>query len=128
MIAVSAGIVVRDGRIMLCRRLDKGDQALKWEFPGGKLEKGESPEGALERELMEELKIRTRTGRIYDVKFHSSGERDILLLFFRSELLGGEPEPVECSAVTFALPGELMSFDLAPADREVAQRIAEEGL
>ena len=128
MIAVSAAIVVRDGRVMLCRRRDEGDQALKWEFPGGKLEAGETPEAALERELAEELRISTRTGRIYDVKRHMSGGRDILLMFFRSEILSGEPEPLECSAVTFVLPEELPGFDLAPADMEIAQRIATEGL
>ena len=53
MIAVAAGVVCREGRIMICQRKPGGHQPLKWEFPGGKLEAGESPEQALARELRE---------------------------------------------------------------------------
>lgn len=126
MIVVSAGIVVRDGKIMLCRRRPGGSMGLKWEFPGGKLESGESPQQALERELREELAVETRTGRIFDVRYESSGDRSLLLLFFRSELLSGEPQPIECSAIDWVRPADLTRYDLAPSDLEVARRLAAE--
>ena len=66
MIAVVAGILLRDGKILLAQRKEAASFALKWEFPGGKIEPGESPEEALERELQEELGIHTHTGRIFD--------------------------------------------------------------
>jgi len=126
MIVVSAAIVIRDGRIMLCRRKPGGPEGLKWEFPGGKLEPGESPEAALERELREELAIETCTGRIYDVKHHTGGGRDILILFFRSEILSGEPQVIDCSAVEWVDAERLCAYDLAPSDAAVAARIARE--
>lgn len=126
MIVVSAGIVIRDGKIMLCQRKPEARLGLKWEFPGGKLESGESPQQALERELREELAIETRTGRIYDVHHESSGDRSLLLLFFRSEILSGVPQTIDCNAVAWVSPADLTTYDLAPADLEVAKRLAAE--
>lgn len=125
MIVVAAGIVSRNGKIMLCQRRPGDRLALKWEFPGGKLESGESPQQALERELREELAIETRTGRIFDAH-HTAGDREILVLFFRSELISGEPQTIECNAVHWVEPAELTGYDLAPADMEVAKLLAEE--
>lgn len=125
MIVVAAGIVSRNGKIMLCQRRPGDKLALKWEFPGGKLESGESPQQALERELREELAIETRTGRIFDVH-HTNGDREILVLFFRSEIISGEPQTIECNAVAWVEPAELTQYDLAPADMEVARLLADE--
>ena len=125
MIVVAAGIVSRNGKIMLCQRRPGDKLALKWEFPGGKLESGESPQQALERELREELAIETRTGRIFDVH-HTTGDREILVLFFRSEILSGEPQTIECNAVAWVSPENLTQYDLAPADLEVATRLSQE--
>ena len=62
MIAVAAGVVCREGRIMICQRKPGGHQPLKWEFPGGKLEPGETPQQALAREIKEELGAEIRVG------------------------------------------------------------------
>ena len=126
MIVVAAGIVSRNGKIMLCQRRPGDRLGLKWEFPGGKLERGETPQQALERELREELAIETRTGRIFDVHHTASEDRDIIVLFFRSELISGEPETIECNAVHWVDPKNLTQYDLAPADMEVAARLAAE--
>lgn len=125
MIVVAAGIVSRKGKIMLCQRRPGDKLALKWEFPGGKLEPGESPQQALERELREELAIETRTERIFDVH-HTNGDREILVLFFRSELISGEPKTIECNAIEWVSPKDLPKYDLAPADLEVATRLSQE--
>lgn len=126
MIVVAAGIVSQNGKIMLCQRKPEDKLGLKWEFPGGKLEPGESPQRALERELREELAIETRTGRIFDVHHDTASGRDILVLFFRSELISGEPQTVECNAVHWVEPARLTEYDLAPADLEVAKLLASE--
>ena len=125
MIIVAAGIVIRDGKIMLCQRRPGDRLGLKWEFPGGKLERGENPQQALERELREELAIETRTGRIFDVH-HVAGDREILVLFFRSELVSGEPQTLECHAVHWVDPVHLIDYDLASADMEVARLLQQE--
>ncbi len=126
MIVVAAGIVSQNGKIMLCQRRPGDRLALKWEFPGGKLEPSESPQRALERELREELAIETRTGRIFDVHHDTASGRDILVLFFRSELISGEPQTIECNAVHWVEPARLTEYDLAPADMEVAKLLASE--
>lgn len=122
MLPLAAGIVLREGRVLLTQRRPGDRLPLKWEFPGGKLEAGETPEQALERELSEELGVLTRTGRIHAVKVNESG--GILLLFYFSTILSGEPEPKECHALEWVEPRRLPEYDLAPTDRIVAQELA----
>lgn len=123
MIAVVAGLMVRDGKLLIARRPEGKHMAGKWEFPGGKIEKGESPERALERELEEELGVRTETGRIYHVIAHSYPDKDVLLLFYRSVLVEGEPHPVEEAEVRWIAPEELRRFDWAEADAPLVDRL-----
>ena len=120
MIVVVAALMVRDGKILIARRPAGRHMGGKWEFPGGKLEKGESPEAALERELREELGVETQTGRIVRAVSFSYPEKDVLLLFYLSRLISGEPSPIDEAEVCWAEPGELPRFDLAPADRLMA--------
>ncbi|MGA2711512.1 MAG: (deoxy)nucleoside triphosphate pyrophosphohydrolase [Bryobacteraceae bacterium] len=79
---VVAGILERDGKILICRRRADQPHALKWEFPGGKLESGESPEAALVRELREELGIEATAGaELMRYEFAYPGKQAILLIF-----------------------------------------------
>ena len=118
MIAVVAGMVRRGGRVLLCQRPEGKRLGLLWEFPGGKLEAGESPEAALERELREELAIETRTGRVLDaLRLDDRNGGDLLMLFYESEIVRGEPQTVECRALDWTLPKDVAAYDLAPADR-----------
>lgn len=126
MVLVSAGIAVREGRMMLCQRKADAFNALKWEFPGGKLEAGESPQQALERELWEELRILTRTGRVYDTVHRFEHGSELLILYYFTEILSGEPQTADCNAVAWVEPRQLMDYDLAPADAQVARRLARE--
>ncbi len=124
MIAVVAGILLRDGKILLAQRKEAASFALKWEFPGGKIEPGESPEEALERELREELGIHTHTGRIFDAVRLENAQRDLLLLFYFTALSDGEPRALDCHALRWIAPADLLQYDLAPADRRVAEKLA----
>lgn len=126
MIAVAAGILRRGDRLLICQRPAKAHMGLKWEFPGGKLEDGEAPERALERELLEELGVVTRTGKIFEVVRHQYPDRDVLLLFYESELLAGEPAPLEGQKIAWARPAELSAYDFAPADADLIDRLARE--
>ena len=122
MLIVSAAVVQRGSHIMLCQRKPDVHNGLKWEFPGGKLEQGETPEQALRRELQEELSIDTRVGRIMDAVLHRYPDRDVLVLFYRCEILSGEPRPVDCNAVAWALPADLPQYDFAGADQLFVHR------
>lgn len=122
MLIVSAAVVVRDGRVMLCQRRPEAHNGLKWEFPGGKLEPGESPEAALRRELREELAIEVTVGRVADAVYHRYPDRDVLVLFYRCAITSGEPRTVDCNAVAWAAPDELSQYDFAGADAAFVAR------
>ena len=121
-LVVVAGVVVGGGRVLLCRRRPGVHNGLKWEFPGGKLEAGESPEEALARELKEELDIEVRVERVCDVVYHRYPDRDVLLLFYTCRVVGGTPRPLDCAAVEWVSPARLGEYDFAEADRAFVER------
>ena len=122
-LAVVAGIVERGGETLVCRRPAASHQGLLWEFPGGKIEKGESPEEALVRELREELDIETAVTGIYDARITEYPEKTVLILFYRVRIVRGEPRPVEEDAVRWVKGKEALNLDFAPADRPVAEKL-----
>ena len=122
-LAVVAGLLFSDGKVLICQRPpDKKYEAGKWEFPGGKLEEGETPQQALKRELREELAIDVRVGRLRDARITHLGERAALILFYDCEA-DDAPKAVEHSRIEFALPEDLLSYDLADADLRAAETI-----
>ena len=124
-ILVVAGIMQRDGMIFAAQRNEKAHQALKWEFPGGKVEKGETPESALERELFEELGICTKTGALVSRKTHVYPERTVNVLFFLTEIVKGVPEALEANRIGWFSKEELVKLDFSGADGIVAREIFE---
>ena len=124
---VVAGLVVRDGLVLITQR--RADQALplQWEFPGGKVEPGEAPTAALERELREEIGVTVEVGKIWDVLFHAYDAFDLVMLVYACRLVEGEPRAVEVADLAWALPGELSRWDILPADRPLVDRLASEG-
>ena len=125
MLEVSAGISLRNGRVLLCQRKPESRLGLKWEFPGGKLEAGETPAQALERELREELNIVTQTKEEYVERMNEDGT--IRLHFLFSTIIDGEPEAIDCNAFEWVNPKDLLGYDLAPTDRIVAELLARDG-
>jgi len=117
MVQVVAAIIQRDGRILVCRRKARQSHPLKWEFPGGKVEPGESPEQALARELEEELDIRRAAGDEITRYEHTYPGRDpILLIFFRVTGFDGEPRNVIFEEMHWAPPEELAGIDFVEGD------------
>lgn len=128
MTVVVAALLWDKGKLLIQTRPEGKHLAGKWEFPGGKLERGESPEQALERELWEELGIRTRTGSIRQVVNHSYPEKDVLLLFYESSLLKGVPCAKEGQRLAWASTEELSQYDFAPADIPVLDVLAKQAV
>lgn len=122
MLTVVAAVTEREGRVMLCQRRPGAHNALKWEFPGGKIEPGESPEEALARELREELGIEVDVGRIRDAVFYRYPDRDVLVLFYGCRIRAGEPRALDCNAIEWALPERLSGYDFAGADLAYVRR------
>ena len=94
MIAVVAGVVRRGERLLLCQRPEGKRFGMLWEFPGGKIEAGESPEAALERELREELHVETRTGRVLTrCAWTTATAASCCFFFTKARSFSGEPQP-----------------------------------
>ena len=96
-----------------------------WEFPGGKAEEGETPEGALERELREELGVAARIGpEVYRAQ-HKYAEMPhaIELVFFAARIIG-EPRNLDFEQITWREPASLSQLDFLPADRELIEKLA----
>lgn len=124
-IVVTAAIIHNKGKLLIAQRKKDTDQALKWEFPGGKLEPGESPEHCLVREIKEELGLDITVEKIFDVVSHNYGERHIILLCYLCKLVGGRAQTLDCHAFRWVESDELMEYDFALADRPVVQRLRE---
>jgi mutator protein MutT len=122
---VVAGLLLRDGRVLLARRGPGMALAGAWEFPGGKVEAGETPRAALERELREELAIETRTGDRLAVSEFAGGDRPIRLEGWCSRLVSGEPVAREHDALAWLRPGEVDRESLAPADLPLLDALLE---
>ena len=122
MLQVVAAVIEREGRILICRRRPGQSHALKWEFPGGKVEPGETPAQALERELMEELDIHgVAADEIMRYEYTYPGKSPILLIFLRVREFAGEP----CNLIFHEMRWEpierLPDFDFLEGDRDFIQ-------
>ncbi|MDD4339809.1 MAG: (deoxy)nucleoside triphosphate pyrophosphohydrolase [Syntrophales bacterium] len=116
---VTCAIIERDGRVLAAQRGGGGSMAFKWEFPGGKIRPGESPEACLHRELMEEMGLRIDVKRPLDPAPHRYPLFDVTLYPFVCTIAAGEPVLNAHRAVVWLPPGELPSLDWAEADRPV---------
>jgi 8-oxo-dGTP diphosphatase len=118
-IDVACALIERDGRVLVAQRPPGKAHALKWEFPGGKLEPGEDAAAALAREIREELGVEIAVGAALPAAVHDYGAFSIRLHPFVCALRAGEPHPHEHAAVRWCLPHEIAALDLAAADRPV---------
>lgn len=123
MIVVSAAIIHRDDKLLISQRLEGSHLEFLWEFPGGKVEEGESPEECIVREIMEELRINIRVTDIYDVVFHKYEDRTILLLVYDCEYISGEPKPIECNAFNWVTAEELSLYKFTYADEKIINKM-----
>ena len=115
---VAAALIDADGRVLLQRRPPGKQMADLWEFPGGKIEPGETPEAALVRELAEELAIGVDPAALVTLTFASAGlgERHLLLLLYVVRRWQGVPQALEASALAWVAPAAMRSLPMPPAD------------
>ena len=125
MITVAAALIQRQGRILICRRRADQDHPGKWEFPGGKLESGETPETCLRRELAEELGIEAVIGNeITRYRFQYPGRKQLQLVFFKVAEYSGEPDYSHFAEARWVLLEQMPSFDFLEGDVEFVKALA----
>ena len=115
-IDVVGAVIVRDGLVLCAQRGPDGSLAGKWEFPGGKVEQGESGRLALEREIDEELQCVVEVGDEIATTRYDDGRVVVVLTTFWSRIVSGTPRLTEHTALRWVAPGELGGLDWAPAD------------
>jgi 8-oxo-dGTP diphosphatase len=116
---VVCAIIERDGRFLIARRTEGRHLALKWEFPGGKVEAGESEIEALERELFEELQVRVEViERLTPVEY-SYPERSLRLIAFRCRIVDGVPVATDHEELRWIGIDEASVYDFPEADLPV---------
>jgi 8-oxo-dGTP diphosphatase len=114
---VVAGVLERNGTLLICRRRADQPHPLKWEFPGGKLEPGESPHAALIRELREELGIQSEAGsEIMRYEFAYPGKQSILLIFLKVTEWMGDIENRIFETILWERPEALSAYDFLEGD------------
>ena len=123
---VTAAIIIEHGKVLLCQRAKDDPLSSKWEFPGGKVELGESAEQGLLRELAEELGVTARiVGHFCDSSYlYPAG--GILLKCYTATLEACELQLLVHQAFAWAAMDDLLSYDLLPADIPVAQKIIQD--
>jgi 8-oxo-dGTP diphosphatase len=122
---VSAGVIHRAGKVLIGQRRRGDRHALKWEFPGGKVEAGESPKQALVRELSEEVQIVAKVGSELARYEHDypSGSR-VHLLFFAVTDFTGEPNGKVFEQIQWVPLAELPTIDFLEGDLDFVRRLA----
>ncbi len=117
MTIVVAGILRRDSKILICRRRADQQHALKWEFPGGKVEPDELPVAALQRELREELGIEAELpGELTRYEFAYPGKQPILLVFMAVPAWQGEIKNLIFDTIVWEDAGNLPRYDFLEGD------------
>ena len=121
---VAVGVLIdADERFLLTSRPEGKVYAGYWEFPGGKLDEGETPREALDRELAEELGIVVLDAEPFMHHRHDYPEKRVLLDIWRIVRFSGEPRPVESQPLAWVHPAEMMDFGLLPADRPIVDAL-----
>lgn len=120
---VAAIIHDPDGRVLVAQRPAGKFLGGKWEFPGGKIEAGESAEAGLARELKEELGLRLESARLLLSLQHDYPGQRVDLMALLVERYAGEPAGLEGQALKWVWPAELYTLDMVPADRPILDRL-----
>ncbi len=123
-IDVTAAIIEKDGKFLIAKRAKGKHLEGKWEFPGGKIEKNETPEECLTRELQEEFGILAKIGDFVAESLFQYGDRNIRLLGYRAKYISGEFRLNAHDDIKWILLNEFSGFDFAEADLPLIEKIS----
>lgn len=125
LLVAACALIDTDGRILMSQRPDGKSHAGLWEFPGGKVEPGETPERALTRELFEELGVEPceRCLQPFSFASHAYEDFNLLMPFYLCRQWDGFASPKEGQTIKWVWPDAIPALPLVPADVELAQLI-----
>jgi 8-oxo-dGTP diphosphatase len=123
MINVTAAILIDNGRVLIARRRPGVSQAGLWEFPGGKIRPGESPQQCLRREIQEELGVRITVGEFFGESVYAYEHQTIRLLAYRVEVEGGTISANDHAELAWAALAELDRYRFCPADIPLTEKL-----
>jgi mutator protein MutT len=126
LIEVAAGLVFREGKLLITQRYAEAHLGGLWEFPGGKREPDESFEDCLKRELKEELGIVVQVGRLIESLSHAYPEKTVLLRFYNCRWLEREPEKLGCPDFRWVSREQLSEYPFPEADARLVQKLKSE--
>lgn len=125
---VTAAILIIDGRILIAKRRLGDRLAEKWEFPGGKIEQGETPEQCLGREMQEEFQIQVSIGKFLGESIYHYDHGSIKLIAYRTYWEKGELIPKAHEEYQWVSKDQLKDYDFAPADIPFVEMLRKEKL
>ena len=125
MVHVVAALIWDNDRFLACQRPAHKTRGLLWEFVGGKVEPGETPEAALIRECKEELNITVTPKDIFMELFHEYPDLSVKLSLYNAEIVSGVPQRLEHNDIRWITPAEIDQYEFCPADVEILRRLKE---
>jgi 8-oxo-dGTP diphosphatase len=123
MLVVAAAIILNQDKVLIAQRVEGSNMEFRWEFPGGKLEDGETPEQCLVREIKEELDMIIEPVEIYKAVRHKYMEKDILLLAYICRFVQGEGKPIECNDFKWISKNQLNDYEYTLADVSIVEKL-----
>lgn len=123
MTEVVAALIWDSGRFLACQRPAHKARGLLWEFVGGKVESGETPEEALIRECREELNITVRVGEVFMDVIHEYPDITVHLILFNAQIEHGTIQLLEHNDARWLLPSEIPNYEFCPADKDILEQI-----
>ena len=127
MTEVVAALIRDTDRVLICQRPAHKARGMLWEFVGGKVEPGESPEEALIRECREELAITISVGAIFTEVTHTYPDLTIHLTVFNAEITAGVPRKLEHNDLRWITADELDRYAFCPADQSIVEKLRKGG-
>ena len=121
-IVVTAAVIERNGKYLVSRRMREDENV--WEFPGGKVEQGETLEQSLQREISEELGMDVEAGDEIKVVKASRGDDTLEIHFFECRITAGKPVALGCREFSWLVPKDLLALPFAAADKAMAKQLA----
>jgi mutator protein MutT len=122
-VEVAAGLVFREGKLLITQRYPQAHLGGLWEFPGGKRHPDETFEECLRRELREELGIEVSVGPLIEAITHVYPEKTVHLRFFHCEWVAHEPKPLGCPAFEWITLAQLHNYEFPAADARLLEKL-----